>query len=119
MQEIVRQGGNTAFPVVVEKRITAGIPLLEGAPGTVARVWEIPVPAEKGPCIPDVVIAPVVGYDHRGFRLGYGGGCLRQDLLRHKPGLKWSASAVTQAGFRRSTRKGLTVPWTWSRRSLE
>jgi len=42
--------------------------------------WDIPVPAE-GPFItPDLLIAPVVGFDARCFRLGYGGGYFDRTL---------------------------------------
>jgi 5-formyltetrahydrofolate cyclo-ligase len=37
-------------------------------------VWNIPIPAEGETVIPDVLIAPLVGFDSSGFRLGYGGG---------------------------------------------
>lgn len=32
------------------------------------------VPADGAQIVPDIVIAPVVGYDPKGYRLGYGGG---------------------------------------------
>jgi 5-formyltetrahydrofolate cyclo-ligase len=42
--------------------------------------WDIPVPAD-GPFItPDVLIAPVVGFDVRCYRLGYGGGYFDRTL---------------------------------------
>ena len=37
-------------------------------------VWNIPIPANGAELLPDVVIAPVVGFDQQGYRLGYGGG---------------------------------------------
>lgn len=80
MEEIVRLGGRTALPVVLDKGLPlefhswqAGQPLTRG-------VWGIPVPAAKRSCIPDVVIAPVVGFDHGCYRLGYGGGFFDRTL---------------------------------------
>jgi 5,10-methenyltetrahydrofolate synthetase len=66
--------------VVVEK----GQPLVfrVWAPGDPLErgVWNIPVPA-AGPAItPDVVIAPVVGFDPDCYRLGYGGGYFDRTL---------------------------------------
>jgi 5,10-methenyltetrahydrofolate synthetase len=37
-------------------------------------VWNIPVPADGPEVVPDVVIAPIVGFDVDRYRLGYGGG---------------------------------------------
>jgi len=37
-------------------------------------VWNIKVPATAEEVVPNVVIAPVVGFDRACYRLGYGGG---------------------------------------------
>lgn len=74
------RGGRAALPVVVEKAkplvfraYRPGDPLERG-------VWNIPVPAKDEPVIPDVVIAPVVGFDPGRYRLGYGGGFFDRTL---------------------------------------
>ncbi len=68
------RGGRTALPLVVEK----GRPLVfrAYAPGDRLEkgVWNIPVPAQGQPVLPDIVISPVVGVDPLNYRLGYGGG---------------------------------------------
>ena len=89
-----------ALPVVVEKNK----PLLfrSWAPGDPLRrgVWNIPVPGAEAPIvIPDVVVAPLVGYDCAGFRLGYGGGFYDRTLaaLPSKPrvlGVGYTLSAM-------------------------
>ena len=58
----------------------AGEPLALG-------VWNIPIPAHGAELVPDVVIAPVVGFDQQGYRLGYGGGFYDRTLaaLAKKP----------------------------------
>jgi 5-formyltetrahydrofolate cyclo-ligase len=43
-------------------------------------VWNIPVPKYGEEVYPDVVIAPVVGYDQSAYRLGYGGGFFDRTL---------------------------------------
>jgi 5-formyltetrahydrofolate cyclo-ligase len=43
-------------------------------------VWNIPVPAEGEGIVPDVVIAPIVGFDRACYRLGYGGGFFDRTL---------------------------------------
>ncbi|TIV85921.1 MAG: 5-formyltetrahydrofolate cyclo-ligase [Mesorhizobium sp.] len=74
MASINERGGRTALPVVIEK----GQPLVFRAyrPGDRLEkgVWNIPIPAEGDPVLPDIVISPIVGIDPGKYRLGYGGG---------------------------------------------
>jgi 5,10-methenyltetrahydrofolate synthetase len=74
------EGGEALLPVVVAKaaplvfrRWRSGEPLEKG-------VWNIPVPAGGEAVEPDIVIAPVVGYDPACYRLGYGGGFFDRTL---------------------------------------
>jgi len=77
---VIERGGRIALPVVIRKgwpleyRIwTPGDPLERG-------IWNILVPS-RGPAVqPDVVIAPVVGFDEAHYRLGYGGGFFDRTL---------------------------------------
>lgn len=84
---IIERGGRLALPVVVhnaqplEYRIWApGAPLKRG-------VWKIPFPAQGQVVEPDIVIAPLVGFDGLRYRLGYGGGFFDRTLaaMRRKP----------------------------------
>lgn len=84
---VLDRGGSCALPVVVGKAHPLvfrawkpGEPLERG-------VWNIPVPAAGAPVVPDLVIAPVVGFDGDGFRLGYGGGFFDRTLaaMERKP----------------------------------
>lgn len=80
MASIIARGGAVALPVVVEK----GHPLVFRAyrPGDRLEkgVWNIPIPAEGESVIPDVVISPIVGFDAKNYRLGYGGGFFDRTL---------------------------------------
>lgn len=96
---VVERGGTAALPVVVEK----GKPLVFRAyrPGDPLEkgVWNIPIPASGEPVIPDVVIAPVVGFDPGRYRLGYGGGFFDRTLaaLPRKPmviGIGYAMQAI-------------------------
>ena len=77
---IVERGGRIALPVVIRKgwplefRVwSPGDPLERG-------IWDILVPS-RGPSVqPDVVIAPLVGFDDAHYRLGYGGGFFDRTL---------------------------------------
>lgn len=71
---LLERGWRAALPLVVAKRAplvfrpwTAATPLTRG-------VWGIPIPAAGEYVVPDVIVAPLVGFDAAGFRLGYGGG---------------------------------------------
>jgi 5-formyltetrahydrofolate cyclo-ligase len=74
MAGVSNRGGRCALPVVVER----GKPLVfrPWSPGEpLSRgVWNIPVPVTTEEVVPDIVIAPIVGFDRACYRLGYGGG---------------------------------------------
>jgi 5-formyltetrahydrofolate cyclo-ligase len=75
LARLVSEGWLTALPVVIGK----GKPLVFRAwsPGepTTRGVWDIHVPLETAAeSIPDVLLVPLLGFDRRGYRLGYGGG---------------------------------------------
>ncbi|TPM41872.1 5-formyltetrahydrofolate cyclo-ligase [Mesorhizobium sp. B2-3-4] len=80
MASINERGGRTALPIVIEK----GRPLIFRAykPGDRLEkgVWNIPIPAEGDPVLPDIVISPIVGIDPANYRLGYGGGFFDRTL---------------------------------------
>lgn len=77
---VIEQGGRVVLPVVIRRdwplefRIwSPGEPLERG-------MWDILVPA-RGPSVqPDIVVAPMVGFDEANYRLGYGGGFFDRTL---------------------------------------
>jgi 5-formyltetrahydrofolate cyclo-ligase len=80
MRSGVARGLRIALPVVVAK----GQPLIfrewvQGARLT-RGVWNIPIPADGPAVVPDVLIAPFVGFDRQNYRLGYGGGFFDRTL---------------------------------------
>jgi len=57
--------------------------------------WDIPVPADPVEVEPKTLIAPIVGFDAAGYRLGYGGGFFDRTLAKFGPaaeaiGIGWS-----------------------------
>jgi 5,10-methenyltetrahydrofolate synthetase len=87
MKQVTARGGRCALPVVVEK----GQPLIfrcwADEEPLERGVWNIPIPAAGPSVVPDVTIAPVVGFDPQCYRLGYGGGFFDRTLasLPKKP----------------------------------
>lgn len=97
---LTSHGACCALPVVISRgdalafrTWSPGQPLTRG-------VWNIPIPEESAEIVvPDIVVAPVVGYDRAGFRLGYGGGYYDRTLaaLPNKPhviGAGYSVAAM-------------------------
>ena len=64
--------------------------------------WNIPVPVDPETFTPQILFAPVVGFDAKCYRLGYGGGYFDRtlDLLRalqvqfHAVGVGFSATEL-------------------------
>lgn len=74
MRQIADDGGRCALPVVVEKGQPLEFRIWRPGDKLVRGIWNIPVPAKPVSCTPDIVVAPVVGFDPSCYRLGYGGG---------------------------------------------
>jgi len=73
-------GHMTVLPVVVEK----GAPLAfrRWHPGAAMEngFWNIPVPVDPETFTPQLLLAPLVGFDGECYRLGYGGGYFDRTL---------------------------------------
>lgn len=80
LQTVNERGGRTALPVVIEKGRPLEFHLWQTGEPLGRGVWNIPIPAEERPCRPDIVLAPVVGFDAACYRLGYGGGFFDRTL---------------------------------------
>ncbi|MGC1524373.1 MAG: 5-formyltetrahydrofolate cyclo-ligase [Steroidobacteraceae bacterium] len=80
MKALCGSGVRVALPVA----LALGRPLVfrEWRPeARLARgLWNIPYPADGESVIPNVVLAPLVGFDPRCYRLGYGGGFFDRTL---------------------------------------
>jgi 5-formyltetrahydrofolate cyclo-ligase len=77
------EGWVTAMPVVIGE----GLPLVFRAwmPGeaTVPGIWDIPMPLVTAAEVsPDVLLVPMLAFDRKGFRLGYGGGFYDRTLAK-------------------------------------
>lgn len=88
MRGVVGRGGRIALPVVVEPR--QPLKFHAWTPGSRMKlgVRNIPIPAENKEVIPDIVIAPLVGFDPDCHRLGYGDGFYDRTLMSLPTGPK-------------------------------
>jgi len=82
---LIAQGSSVALPAVIDRKgpleyraWRPGEPLVDG-------VWNIPVPQNREIVIPHAVLAPLVGFDRRCYRLGYGGGYFDRTLAALSP----------------------------------
>lgn len=97
--KLVAEGWITALPVVVAKNT----PLVfrQWAPGDalVLGRWDIQVPPVEAPeVLPDVLLVPLLAFDRKGFRLGYGGGFYDRTLEKLRGLKKVTAIGVAYSG---------------------
>lgn len=80
MAALAARGARLALPVVAVPK--APLEFRPWAPGAAMErgFWNIPVPAGAETVLPDLALAPLVGWDAEGYRLGYGGGYFDRTL---------------------------------------
>jgi 5-formyltetrahydrofolate cyclo-ligase len=99
LAKLVGEGWTTALPIVVGKEL----PLIfrRWVPGDamISGLWDIQIPAETAPEVePDVLLVPMLAFDHKGYRLGYGGGFYDRTLAKLRAFKKITAIGVAYAG---------------------
>ncbi|WP_431299103.1 5-formyltetrahydrofolate cyclo-ligase [Tabrizicola sp. BL-A-41-H6] len=85
LADLVGRGATVALPVVLLPGAPLGFRRWTPECRMVQGFWKIPIPADGPEIIPDVSLAPVVGWDAAGFRLGYGGGYFDRTLAALSP----------------------------------
>ena len=80
LMQLIERGARIALPVVLEKKTPLEFRLWSPGEPLVRGIWNILVPAHRVAVMPDIVIAPVVGFDSESYRLGYGGGYFDRTL---------------------------------------
>ena len=77
---LLGSGFEAALPVVVEKNRPMIFRLWTPGCEMTSGIWDIPIPKDTPEIVPDLVLAPVVGFDAANYRLGYGGGYFDRTL---------------------------------------
>lgn len=83
MERATARGATCLLPIVVEKRKPLIFKSWKQGEKLDRGIWNIPIPAEGREMLPDIVISPLVGFDPRLYRLGYGGGFFDRTLAAH------------------------------------
>jgi 5-formyltetrahydrofolate cyclo-ligase len=82
---LVAAGSAVALPAVVDKNGPLEYRAWRPSEELVDGVWGIPVPKAREIVLPQAVLAPLVGFDRRSYRLGYGGGYFDRTLAALSP----------------------------------
>lgn len=85
LESLLARGARVALPVVVATAAPLVFRLWTPECRMVQGVWKIPVPSDGPEVVPDVTLAPVVGWDRAGYQLGYGGGYFDRTLAALTP----------------------------------
>lgn len=80
MKQWHERGAQCALPVVVARDEPMVFRLWRPGMRMQAGVWNMPIPETGVAVRPDVIVAPVVGFDAQCYRLGYGGGFFDRTL---------------------------------------
>jgi len=86
LASMIERGATVALPVVVVPSSPLVFRLWTPETKMERGNWNIPVPpADSQELVPEIALAPLVGWDSRGYRLGYGGGYFDRTLASLSP----------------------------------
>ena len=85
VRSLIEAGARAALPVVVAKQEPLEFRAWQPGASLARGVWNIPIPAEEQLVRPSALLVPLVGFDNRGYRLGYGGGFYDRTLAALNP----------------------------------
>jgi 5-formyltetrahydrofolate cyclo-ligase len=84
-EAVLAAGGRVGLPVVVRKAAPVEFWSWRRGERLVRGEWDIPVPKRRDLVEPELLIVPLVGFDRRGYRLGYGAGFYDRTLAAALP----------------------------------
>lgn len=96
--KLAGEGWTTCLPIVIELESPLIFRAWKPGEPTVPGVWDIPRPADDAALVePDVLLVPMLAFDRKGFRLGYGGGFYDRTLALLRGKKKITAIGVAYA----------------------
>jgi 5-formyltetrahydrofolate cyclo-ligase len=97
--KLVADGWSTALPIVVAKNMPLVFRQWKPGEPLVSGLWDIKIPPDTAPEVqPDVLLVPLLAFDRKGFRLGYGGGFYDRTLEKLRASKKVVAIGLAYAG---------------------
>ena len=84
-EDLLPKGVKLALPVVAQPNAPLVFRPWHRGMSMKRGFWNIPEPATAEDVKPDIVLAPVLGWDAEGYRLGYGGGYFDRTLAQQRP----------------------------------
>lgn len=99
LDRFILRGGRCALPVVEQRNQPLIFRTWARGERLERGFWNIPVPVDGVKVVPDIIIAPLVAHDRKGYRLGYGGGYFDRTLAamttqRRVVGVGYSMAAI-------------------------
>lgn len=88
IRDLLLQGAQAALPVIINKDQPLEFWQWDSQTKLCNRgLWGIPTPVERKLVQPSILLVPLLGFDDRGYRLGYGSGYYDRTLaaVREKP----------------------------------
>lgn len=82
---LLERGWRFSLPAVVQEGQPLAFYRWQPGDAMAQDLFGIPVPAEPQALAPDIVLIPLVAFDGRGYRLGYGGGYFDRTLAAQVP----------------------------------
>jgi 5-formyltetrahydrofolate cyclo-ligase len=99
LAKLVAEGWTTALPIVVGKELPLMFRTWKPGEPLVSGLWDIQIPADAAPEVePDVLLVPMLAFDRKGYRLGYGGGFYDRTLANLRAVKLVTAIGVAYAG---------------------
>jgi 5,10-methenyltetrahydrofolate synthetase len=113
MKTLYQSGACVALPVAVA--LAQPLTFREWRPDARLErgLWNIPYPSDGRLIVPNVVIAPVVGFDPQCYRLGFGGGFYDRTLATLKPSPLTIGVGYPEAAIRTIFPQSHDIPMHW------